>query len=166
MVSKFNGEPKVVSIRPAISADREAITRLERVAIASGGASREALEQQWLLSAVTLDVAAIVLVAEVETVPVGYITGVVVNEGSWIRGYVCDLYVEDRYRRKRAAVHMMDEMILKMREFGARVFFTNSIRNGAAFLKLSEKGNFVKLSAREFYNLVMSEQNIGLEGAK
>lgn len=164
MVSKFSGEPKVVNIRPAISADIEAITKLEKIAIAAGGASREGAEQQWLLSAKALDVAAIVLVAEAETVTVGYITGVVLNEGSWIRGYVCDLHVEDKYRRKRAAVHMMDEMILKMRELGARVFFTNSVRNGAAFLKLSEKKNFVKLSAQEFYDLVMPEQNRGLEG--
>lgn len=167
MVSKFTEEPRAVNIRPAIAADREAITRLERAAKGYTGeeAQYQSGEQQWLLSAGELDVVTIVLIAEVETLPVGYVTGIVINEGSWIRGYVCSLYVEDKYRRKRAAVHMMDEIILKMREFGARVFFTNSVRNSAAFLKLSEKGNFIKLTAKEFYDLVMPEQNSSREGA-
>lgn len=163
MVSKFSGEPRVVNIRPAIAADREAIAKLEKVALTQGGAA-QFVEQQWLLPGATVEVAAIVLIAEADVVPVGYVTGIVVNEGSWIRGYVCDLYVEDKYRRKRAAVNMMDEIILKMRELGARVFFTNSIKNNITLLRLSEKSNFAKLSAQEFYRLVAPEQKTEQEG--
>lgn len=155
-MTQMRGEPRVVNIRKAVIADKEAITKLEKLSLVEPDKA-PAADQQWLLSAATVEVATIVLIAEAEGTPVGYISGVVVNEGTCIRGYICDSYVDEKYKRLRAAVHIMDEMILKMRELGARVFFTNYVKKNLALLKLTEQPGFVKLNTQEFYNLVKSD---------
>lgn len=149
----LGGESRAINIREAKSSDLEEIIKMEKVSLA-GSRKGQIKEQYWLFSSAILRLRSVVLVAESENNLVGYITGIVVDEHNWTRGYICDLYVEEEYRRKRAAVHMMDEIILKMKELGAQVFFTNSIKNNSGFLQFALSSGFTDITAQEFYSLV------------
>ncbi len=97
------------------------------------------------------------LVAEIDGKLAGFILGTIITKASWTYGYIRWLGVNPQFQRRRVADKLVDQLVSRMIEDGARFMLVDTDPNNTPAVKFFTRKGFGNLHQYVFLSMNLSK---------
>jgi len=97
------------------------------------------------------------LVAEIEGQLAGFILGTIITKASWTYGYILWLGVNPQFQRRRVGDKLVDQVVARMIEDGARFMLVDTDPTNTSAVKFFNRKGFGNVRQHVFLSMNLSE---------